>query len=109
MDRIAIGHDSEILIGHGLPDPLLPPRAGREKSLVLTQPGAGKIAHRVSEVIGAPIYELPDREAAKTWETVGKHKWRIRSINYVDGRTFATDGVAELATQSYSGTIYEWN
>ena len=44
-----------------------------------------------------------------TWETVGKHKWRIRAINYVDGRTFASDGVAELATQSYSGTLYEWS
>ena len=44
-----------------------------------------------------------------TWETVGKHKWRIRGVNYVDGRTFASDGIAELATQSLSGTIYEWN
>jgi len=44
-----------------------------------------------------------------TWETVGKHKWRIRGINYVDGRTFASEGELELATQSLSGTNYEWN
>jgi 3-dehydroquinate synthase len=74
--RIAIGDDSEVLIGHGLPEPLLPPRIGREKSVVLTQPGAGAIANRVSEIIEAPIYELPDREAAKTWETVGRvYEW----------------------------------
>ncbi len=44
-----------------------------------------------------------------TWETVGKHKWRIRGINYVDGRTFASEGDLELATQTLSGTFYEWN
>ena len=71
MDRIAIGDDSEVLIGHGLPEPLLPTRVGRERSVVLTQSGAGAIANRVSELIHAPIYELPDREAAKTWQTVG--------------------------------------
>ena len=76
MDRIAIGDDSEVLIGHGFPEPLLPSRVGREKSVVLTQPGAAAIANRVSEITGAPTYELPDREAAKTWETVGKvYEW----------------------------------
>jgi hypothetical protein len=45
-----------------------------------------------------------------TWETVGKHKWRIRGINYIaDGRTLASDGELELATQSLTGKIYEWN
>jgi hypothetical protein len=45
-----------------------------------------------------------------TWETVGKHKWRIRGINYrSDGSTVASDGELVLATQSYQGKLYEWN
>jgi hypothetical protein len=48
--------------------------------------------------------------AEGTWETIGKHKWRIRGLNYLsDGRTIATDGEAELATQAYSGKLYEWS
>ena len=48
--------------------------------------------------------------AEGTWETVGKHKWRIRGINYLtDGRTFVSDGEADLATQSYKGKLYEWS
>ena len=76
MDRITIGDDSEVLIGFGHPDPLLPRRAGREKAVILTQPGASEVAARVALVLGAPIYELPDGEEAKTWETVGKvYEW----------------------------------
>lgn len=45
-----------------------------------------------------------------TWEKTGTHKWRIRAIVYLsDGRTVATDGVIELATRSYTGTLYEWS
>jgi 3-dehydroquinate synthase len=76
VDRIAIGDLSEVLIGFGLPEPLLPPRAGRVRSVVLTQPGAAAIAQRVSEILKAPTYELADREAAKTWDTIGKiYEW----------------------------------
>lgn len=76
MDRITIGDDSEILIGFGLPDPLLPSRSGREKAVILTQPGAVAIAARVGSTLGAAVYELPDREGAKTWATVGKvYEW----------------------------------
>jgi hypothetical protein len=43
-----------------------------------------------------------------TWDTVGKHKWRIRLLHHIsDGRTLASEGEAELATQAFSGTIYE--
>jgi hypothetical protein len=46
--------------------------------------------------------------AEGTWETVGKHRWRIRGLNSVStGQTFYSDGEAELATQSYKGTLYE--
>ena len=44
-----------------------------------------------------------------TWEKIGTHKWRIRAVVYLsDGRTVASDGVLELATRSYTGTIFEW-
>jgi hypothetical protein len=45
-----------------------------------------------------------------TWETVGKHKWRIREINYLsDGSTVASDGELDFATQSYKVKAYEWS
>lgn len=92
MDRIVIGDDSEVLIGYGWPEPLLPHRVGREKSVVLTQPGAGFIAKRVSEIIKAPIYELPDREAAKTWGTIGRvYEW-LEKQNLTRGDTIVGVG-----------------
>jgi hypothetical protein len=45
-----------------------------------------------------------------TWETVGKHKWRIRQYHSVsDGRNVLSDGELELATLSYQGKLYEWS
>jgi hypothetical protein len=45
-----------------------------------------------------------------TWEKTGAHRWRIRGINYLsDGRTIASDGMIELATRSFTGTLYEWS
>ncbi len=67
--RIAVGDESEVFIGHGLADlPVLPEREGRERVVVLTQPGARPVADRVAAGAGqpTPILELPDGEAAKT-------------------------------------------
>ena len=45
-----------------------------------------------------------------TWEEVGKHQWRIRSIIQTsDGQTFATDGTVDLASRSYNGKLLEWS
>jgi len=44
-----------------------------------------------------------------TWETVGKHKWRIRGIHFAEGRTLASDGEMDLATLSLQGKLYDWN
>ena len=45
-----------------------------------------------------------------TWESVGTHKWRIRGMNYLsNGRTIVGDGVIDLATRSFTGTLYEWS
>ncbi len=45
-----------------------------------------------------------------TWENAGKHKWRLHGINHTtDGRSFASDGEIDLATDSVTGKIYEWS
>jgi hypothetical protein len=49
-------------------------------------------------------------KGAGTWEKIGTHKWRIRATTYFsDGRTMAADGVIDLATRSFSGTLHEWS
>lgn len=76
MERIVIGDDSEILIGRGLPDPLLPARPARRQVAILTQPGAAAVvAQRVAAVIrsagpAAAVVEMPDREEAKSLTAV---------------------------------------
>jgi hypothetical protein len=46
--------------------------------------------------------------AEGSWETVGKHKWRVRGLNRLaDGQTFLSDGEVDLASQSYNGKLYE--
>ena len=45
-----------------------------------------------------------------TFESAGGHTWRIRMIIRVsDGQVFATDGVLDLASRSYSGKLIEWS
>ena len=52
--------------------------------------------------------ETVDVAAEGTWEVVGTHKWRVRMLNRLsDGQTLFSDGEAELATQSFNGTLYE--
>jgi HEAT repeat protein len=76
---------------------------------VTGEPGArsGKVSFRAAAFLDDG--KIINGTGEGTWETVGKHKWRIRGINYVDGRTFASDGELELATQSFSGKIFEWS
>lgn len=58
---------SEIVIGRGLPDPLLPTRESREQTVVLSSPGALRAAAAAAAQSGAvDQLVLPDREEAKT-------------------------------------------
>lgn len=71
MERILIGSESEILVGRGFPEPLLP--GSPQRVAVLVQPGAVPVADRVRAALGGVdlvIVELPDREEAKRLETV---------------------------------------
>jgi len=42
-----------------------------------------------------------------TWETVGKHRWRVRGIHFIEGRTLGSDGEMDLATMSLQGKNYD--
>jgi 3-dehydroquinate synthase len=71
VGRLTVAGATEVLVGRGLPDPLLPPRQGRERVAVLTQPGATHIAVEVAQSIGGEnlaveIIGLPDRDEAKS-------------------------------------------
>lgn len=71
MEVLKIATHTEVLIGQSLPDPLLPPRPGRQRVAVLTQPGSTQIALEVAAAIRSDglqveVIGLPDREEAKT-------------------------------------------
>ena len=77
MESILIGSESEALIGRGLPDPLLPPRADRRQAVVITQPGASAVATRVADAVsstGIRVTQvlMPDRDEAKSLGAVEK-------------------------------------
>lgn len=62
---------SEVLVGRGLPTPLLPKRPGRRRVAILTQPAATPRALEVAALARADDLEcevigLPDRDEAKT-------------------------------------------
>lgn len=71
MARLTVAGATEVIIGSGLPEPLLPERPGRTKALIVTQPGATTVAVDVAgrlerEGVDAVVVGLPDREEAKT-------------------------------------------
>ncbi len=71
MGRLVVAGFTEVLIGEGFPQPLLPPRPGRVRAALLTQPGATDHAFELVEVlrgegIACEVIGLPDREEAKT-------------------------------------------
>lgn len=109
MDRILIDGDSEILIGHGLPEPLLPRRAQREKVSVLTQPGAaGEVAadvvdRLVGSGLATELLELPDRDAAKELEVAGWVYDHLVTFNL--GRHDTIVGVGGGAATDLSGFV----
>ena len=68
---------SEIVIGRGFPDPLLPDRSHRRTAAIFAQQGAAAVAQRVFDAIGTgPLMYLPDRDEAKTMATVERaYRW----------------------------------
>lgn len=65
--------DTEIFVGSGMPEPLLPPGDQRRRAVVLTQPAATAQALTICRTLResgltAEVIGLPDRDEAKTLE-----------------------------------------
>jgi len=73
VERVTVA-GCEVLVGRGLPVPVLPAREGRRRVAILTQPAATPRAlevarlARVESDIECEVIGLPDREEAKTLE-----------------------------------------
>lgn len=71
MATLKVAGETDVLIGHGLPQRLLTEREGRSRAAILTQPAATDIALDVARRLGdqglsCEVIGLPDREEAKT-------------------------------------------
>ncbi len=71
MEGLRVAGVTEVVIGKGLPSPLLPTRPDRRRVVILTQPAASSKALEIaktlrSEDLLAEVIGLPDREEAKT-------------------------------------------
>lgn len=71
MVSLTVAGATEVVVGRGLPDVILPPRPDRQRVAILTQPGATHIALEVAgrirgEDVQVEVIGLPDREEAKT-------------------------------------------
>ena len=103
--RVAVGDSSEVLIGPDLPACLLPASSEREQAVVIAQPGAMPVARRVRDRLdseaAATLIEVPDREDAKTLETLGMLYTRLADLNL--GRHDTVVGVGGGATTDLAG------
>jgi 3-dehydroquinate synthetase len=103
MERILIG-DSEILIGHGRPEPLLPWRESRRMAVVITQPGAAAIARDLARQIpDSEIVTLPDRDEAKTVSVAEGVYHQLADIGF--GRHDTVVGVGGGAVTDLAGFV----
>jgi 3-dehydroquinate synthase len=73
MGRLTVSGATEVIIGEGLPSPLLPVREQRCRVAILTQPAATSRALEIARLLRAEglaseVIGLPDREEAKTLE-----------------------------------------
>lgn len=105
MDRILIADASEILVGRGLLDQVLPARPSREKVAVLTQPGAQSIGEQVASSLSieSTLIRLPDRDEAKSLKTVGDIYDRLAELNV--GRHDTIVGVGGGSVTDVAGFV----
>ena len=71
MEGLRVAGVTEVIVGKGMPSPLLPQRSDRRRVAILTQPAATSKALEIaialtSEGLLAEVIGLPDREQAKT-------------------------------------------
>ena len=105
--RYAIDDASEVLIGPGLPQRLLPASSGREQAVIICQPGSRSVAGSVLELlgpeVGATLIEVPDRDEAKSIETLGLLYGRLAELNL--GRHDTIVGVGGGAVTDLAGFV----
>ncbi|MDP9144445.1 MAG: 3-dehydroquinate synthase [Actinomycetota bacterium] len=71
MAVLTVAGTTELVVGHGLPDQILPARQGRQRAAIMTQPGATHVALDVAQRLRGDdlqveVIGLPDRDEAKT-------------------------------------------
>jgi 3-dehydroquinate synthase len=71
LNTLIVAGVTEMVVGRGLPNPLLPARPERQRVALVTQPGATHIALDVAgrlrdEGLQVEVIGIPDREEAKT-------------------------------------------
>lgn len=76
MNTLIVAGVTEMVVGRGLPDPILPVRPERQRVALVTQPGATHIALEVAgrlreDGMAVEVIGLPDREEAKTLVVAG--------------------------------------
>lgn len=76
MERLMVAGTTEVLVDHGLPAPLLPPRDDRQRVAIVTQPPATARAAQLAGILGGEgmsceVIGIPDRDEAKTLEVAG--------------------------------------
>ncbi len=104
MDRFSIG-TAEVLVGRGLPDPIFEERAGREFAAILHQPNSAAVAAEVGARMNTRCVtvEMPDREGAKTLESIGTVYNRLAVENL--GRHDTIVGVGGGALTDAAGFV----
>jgi 3-dehydroquinate synthase len=76
LQTLIVAGVTEMVVGRGLPEPILPVRPERERVALVTQPGATHIALEVArllreEGLSVEVIGLPDRDEAKTLVVAG--------------------------------------
>jgi 3-dehydroquinate synthase len=108
MEPVLIGDASEILIGRGLPVPILPVGQSRSRVAVLAQPGSLDVAGRfvgslLADGTQADLYAVPDGDAAKTLEVAGEAYQWLAELGI--GRNDTIAGVGGGAVTDLAGFI----
>jgi 3-dehydroquinate synthase len=76
LELLTVAGTTELVVGRGLPHPILPARPDRQRVAIVTQPGATHIALEVAgkvreDDLQVEVIGLPDREEAKTLIVAG--------------------------------------
>ena len=105
--RFPLGGSSEVLIGPGLPQRLLPPSSAREQAVIICQAGSRHVAEEVLSLVNeeadAFMIVVPDRDEAKSLNALERLYHRLAERNL--GRHDTVVGVGGGAVTDLSGFL----